>query len=65
VSCLGAGSTDSARYKASFGLERAHACGFSRLSIDLIYATALDTTARVEKELQRAFSLPITGSRGL
>jgi len=40
-------------------VKRAHACGFPRLSIDLIFATALDTTARVEKELQHAFALPI------
>ncbi|WP_353662970.1 radical SAM family heme chaperone HemW [Hydrogenimonas sp. SS33] len=40
-------------------VERAHACGFSRISVDLIYATALDTPRRLEQELERAFSLPI------
>ena len=33
--------------------------GFARISLDLIYATILDTPARIEKELQEALALPI------
>jgi len=40
-------------------VERAHAVGFNHLSIDLIYATMLDTPKRIEEELQQALSLPI------
>jgi len=40
-------------------VERAAAAGYERLSIDLIYATMLDTPGRMEKELERALSLPI------
>ncbi|WP_456451290.1 radical SAM family heme chaperone HemW [Hydrogenimonas sp.] len=40
-------------------VERAAAMGFSRLSLDLIYATMLDTPERVEKEVARALALPV------
>ncbi len=40
-------------------VERADAAGFSRLSLDLIYATALDTPERIEAEVRQALSLPI------
>jgi oxygen-independent coproporphyrinogen-3 oxidase len=40
-------------------VERAYGVGFNNLSIDLIYATMLDTPQRIEEELQQALSLPI------
>jgi oxygen-independent coproporphyrinogen-3 oxidase len=41
-------------------VRRAEAAGFERLSIDLIYATALDTPERVDAEIARARDLPIS-----
>ncbi len=40
-------------------VERARICGFDRISIDLIYATVLDTPERVASEIARALKLPI------
>ncbi|BDY12256.1 radical SAM family heme chaperone HemW [Hydrogenimonas cancrithermarum] len=45
--------------EAVAAVERADALGYTRLSIDLIYATILDTPERIETELERAFALPI------
>jgi len=45
--------------EAVAAVERAHALGFDRLSVDLIYATILDTPERIEKELGQALALPI------
>jgi len=40
-------------------IERAGETGFEHISLDLIYATALDTPERVEYEIERALKLPI------
>ncbi len=40
-------------------VERAAETGFEHISIDLIYATALDSVKRVEDEIERALKLPI------
>ena len=44
---------------AQNGVERAEKAGFDHISIDLIYATALDTPKRVESEIKQALQLPI------
>ncbi|SFP10546.1 radical SAM family heme chaperone HemW [Hydrogenimonas thermophila] len=44
---------------AVLAVERAYSAGFKRLSIDLIYATLLDTPKRIESELEQALNLPI------
>ncbi len=41
-------------------IENAKNAGFERISIDLIYATSLDTPKRVEAEIAMAHKLPIT-----
>ncbi|WP_456381384.1 radical SAM family heme chaperone HemW [Hydrogenimonas sp.] len=46
-------------HDARRSVERAAALGFEHLSIDLIYATLPDTPARIEKEVENAFELPI------
>ncbi len=40
-------------------IERARETGFEHISLDLIYATALDTVERVKYEIERALKLPI------
>ncbi len=40
-------------------LNYAQSIGFKKLSLDLIYATALDTKTLLEKDLNEAFNLPI------
>ena len=40
-------------------IERAAAVGFDHLSLDLIYATVLDTPERVNREIRRALALPV------
>ena len=46
--------------EAMAAVERAAALGFDNISIDIIYATMLDTPDRIEKELGTAFELPIS-----
>ncbi len=46
-------------HEAEEALWRARDAGFIRISADLIYATALDTAIRVERELERLFTLPV------
>ncbi len=45
--------------EAIAAVERARKVGFDRLSLDVIYATALDTNERIEEEVCTALSLPI------
>ncbi len=40
-------------------VEIAKECGFKHISIDLIYATMLDTPERVESEIEEALKLPV------
>jgi len=44
---------------AADAVERAAAVGFDHLSLDLIYATLLDTPERVDREIDRALALPV------
>ncbi|MCH9813153.1 MAG: radical SAM family heme chaperone HemW [Epsilonproteobacteria bacterium] len=44
---------------AQTAIKNAHKIGFKNISLDLIYGTALDTKARLQKDLDIAFSLPI------
>ena len=46
-------------HEAEEAVHRAREAGFARISADLIYATALDTPARIEQELERLFALPV------
>ncbi|WP_457598676.1 radical SAM family heme chaperone HemW [Hydrogenimonas sp.] len=45
--------------EARRAVEEASHIGFDHLSIDLIYATILDTPQRIEEELERALRLPV------
>ena len=44
---------------AQEAVERACKAGFEHISLDLIYATSLDTPERVESEIRQALKLPI------
>jgi oxygen-independent coproporphyrinogen-3 oxidase len=46
--------------EAHKAVHQAAEAGYHEISIDLIYATALDTPARVEQEIQTALTLPVT-----
>jgi oxygen-independent coproporphyrinogen-3 oxidase len=44
---------------ATLAVEKAYSTGFEHISIDLIYSTLLDSTKRIESELDQALKLPI------
>lgn len=45
--------------EAEEALRRAHTIGFEHISLDLIYATKMDTQELLQQDLDTAFSLPI------